>query len=94
MAKGALVGDIGSGHDGFPPTPIMAGSSTVKIDGRAVARRGDPLEPHDKPKHPKHPRTIKEGSKTVMIDGKPAARVGDAISCGGAIVGGSSVNIG
>ncbi|MEZ9178001.1 type VI secretion system PAAR protein [Vibrio kanaloae] len=94
MAKGALVGDIGSGHDGFPPTPIIAGSSTVKIDGRAVARQGDPLEPHDKPKHPKHPRAIKDGSKTVMIDGKPAARVGDAISCGGAIIGGSSVNIG
>ncbi|WGW01284.1 type VI secretion system PAAR protein [Vibrio sp. YMD68] len=94
MAKGALVGDIGSGHDGFPPTPIISGSSTVKIDGRAVARQGDPLEPHDKPKPPKHPRAIKEGSKTVIIDGKPAARVGDAISCGGIIVGGSSVNIG
>jgi uncharacterized Zn-binding protein involved in type VI secretion len=29
-----------------------------------------------------------------MIDGKPAARIGDAVSCGGVIAGGSSVNIG
>lgn len=94
MANGALVGDVGSEHDGYPPTPIISGSPTVKIDGRAVARLGDPLEPHDKPKHPKHSRAISAGSTTVMIDGKPAARVGDAISCGGVILGGSSVNIG
>ncbi len=94
MAKGALVGDLGSAHDGFPPTPIIAGASSVKIDGRAVARMGDPLVPHDKPKNPSHPRSIKEGSTTVMIEGKPAARVGDAISCGGVIEGGSTVNIG
>ncbi|RJX68616.1 type VI secretion system PAAR protein [Vibrio sinensis] len=94
MAKGALVGDVGSEHDGYPPTPIISGSPTVKIDGKAVARLGDPLEAHDKSKHPKHSRAISAGSKTVMIDGKSAARVGDAISCGGVIIGGSSVNIG
>ncbi|MFH0258797.1 type VI secretion system PAAR protein [Vibrio rumoiensis] len=94
MPKAALVGDLGSDHDGFPPTSITAGSSTVKIDGIPVARQGDPLAPHDKPKNPPHPRMIKGGSSTVMIDGKPAARVGDAVDCGGVIIGGSSVNIG
>ncbi len=94
MAQGALVGDMGSGHDGYPATAIISGSSTVKIDGKAVARQGDALAPHDKPKHPSHPRVIKEGSSTVNIEGLPAARVGDGVSCGGVIVGGSSVNIG
>ncbi len=94
MAHGALVGDVGSAHDGYPATPIISGSSTVKIDGKPVARKGDALAAHDKPHHPSHPRTIKEGSSTVMIDGLPAARVGDAVCCGGVIVGGSSVNIG
>lgn len=94
MPKGALLGDIGSDHDGFPPTPIIAGSPTVKIDGKPVARKGDPLAPHDKPKNPMHPRAIKEGSSSVNIDGLPAARVGDAVSCGGVIIGGCSVNIG
>nr|AKN40601.1 Uropathogenic specific protein [Vibrio sp. FF_307] len=39
-----------------------------------MARRGGPLKPHDKPKHPKHPRAIKEGSKTVMIDGSTSIK--------------------
>ncbi len=43
MAHGALVGDIGSAHDGYPATPIISGSSTVKIDGKPVARKGDAL---------------------------------------------------
>ena len=94
MPNAALIGDLGSDHDGFPATPIIAGSPTVKIDGKAVARQGDPLAPHDKPKNPTHPRMIKGGSSTVMIDGKPAARVGDAVECGCVINGGSSVNIG
>ncbi|SJN60083.1 PAAR motif protein [Vibrio ruber DSM 16370] len=95
MAKGAKVGDIGSDHDGFPPTPITSGSPTVKFDGIPAARVGDPLAAHDKPKHPPHPRTISSGSSTVMIDGKPAAMSGCSISCGGVVnVGGGTVNIG
>jgi uncharacterized Zn-binding protein involved in type VI secretion len=94
MGNGIVVGDIGSGHDGYPPTPVTSGSGTVKIDGKAVARLGDPLAPHDKPKHPMHGRSIAAGSSTVKIDGKPAARVGDSITCGGVLIGGSSVNVG
>jgi uncharacterized Zn-binding protein involved in type VI secretion len=92
--KAALVGDTGSEHDGFPPTKIIVGSPTVKIDGKSVARIGDPLEPHSKPNHPPHPRLIKTGSTSVMIDGKPAARVGDQVTCGGVIIGSSTVSIG
>ncbi|SIO96606.1 PAAR motif protein [Vibrio spartinae] len=95
MAQGAKVGDMGSDHDGFPPTPITSGSPTVKFDGIPAARVGDPLTAHDKPKHPPHPRTISSGSSTVMIDGKPAAMSGCSISCGGVVnVGGGTVNIG
>lgn len=94
MPKAALVSHIGTAHDGFPPTPITAGSSTVKIDGIPAVRKGDPLAPHSKPKHPPHGRAVNGGSGSVMIDGKPAARIGDAVSCGGVIAGGSSVNIG
>lgn len=94
MGNGIVVGDIGTEHDGFPPTPVTAGSGTVKFDGIPAARQGDPLEPHDKPKHPAHDRAISAGSSTVKIDGKPAARSGDAISCGGVLQGGSSVKIG
>jgi len=82
-----LVGDIGTDHDGFPPTSVTAGSSTVVMDGKPMARVGDPLAPHAKPKHPPHPRSIAEGSGTILIDGKPAALTGHAIDCGGVVIG-------
>lgn len=88
--KFVLVGDMGTDHDGFPPTPVTAGSGTVTMDGKPVARVGDPLEPHDKPNHPKHPRAIAQGSGTILIDGKPAALTGHAVDCGGVVIGSGS----
>ncbi|MFO7995091.1 MAG: type VI secretion system PAAR protein [Marinobacter sp.] len=88
--KLVLLGDIGTDHNGFPPTPVITGSATVFIDGKPVARLDDQLAAHSKPKHPPHPRTIAAGSPTVMIEGKPAALTGDAISCGGVVIGSSS----
>lgn len=89
-----LLGDLGTDHQGFPPTPVIAGSPDVLIDGKPVARVGDPLAPHAKPKHPPHPRAIAAGSATVLINGIPAAVTGGAISCGGVTIGSGSVVIG
>ncbi|MDX5375948.1 MAG: type VI secretion system PAAR protein, partial [Halomonas sp.] len=80
----------GTDHDGFPPTPVTAGSPTVLIDGKPAARLGDPLAPHSKPDSPPHPRAIAEGSGTILIDGKPAALTGHAVSCGGVVIGSAS----
>jgi len=92
--KVVLLGDIGTDHNGFPPTPVTAGSPDVLIDGKPVARVGDPLAPHSKPKHPPHPRAIASGSSTVLINGIPAAVTGSTISCGGVTIGSGSVVIG
>jgi uncharacterized Zn-binding protein involved in type VI secretion len=92
--KVVLLGDLGTDHEGFPPTPVVAGSPDVLIDGKPVARVGDPLAPHSKPKHPPHPRAIAAGSATVLINGIPAAVTGSAISCGGVTIGSGSVVIG
>jgi uncharacterized Zn-binding protein involved in type VI secretion len=89
-----LLGDPGMDHQGFPPTPVIAGSPDVLVDGKPVARLGDPLAPHSKPKHPPHPRTIAAGSSTVLINGKPAAVTGSAVSCGGVTIGSGTVVIG
>ncbi|OOE43447.1 3-deoxy-manno-octulosonate-8-phosphatase [Salinivibrio kushneri] len=94
MVKAVRVGDKGTDHDGFPPTPVTAGSPNVKIDGVPAARVGDPLMPHSKPKHPPHGRSIASGSSTVFINGKPAAITGGSVSCGGVTIGGGTVNIG
>jgi uncharacterized Zn-binding protein involved in type VI secretion len=92
--KAVKVGDIGTEHDGFHPTKVTAGSPNVFIDGKPAARVGDPLEPHDKPKHPKHSREIASGSSTVFINGKPAALTGGGVDCGGITIGSGTVNIG
>ncbi|AZT83658.1 type VI secretion system PAAR protein [Marinobacter sp. NP-4(2019)] len=92
--KIVLLGDQGTDHQGFPPTPVIAGSANVLVDGKPVARVGDPLAPHSKPKHPPHPRAIASGSATVLINGIPAAVTGGAITCGGITIGSGSVVIG
>ena len=83
------LGDIGSNHGAWHPSPVISASGNVKTNGRGAARVGDALAPHVKPKSPPHGRSIAAGSSTVFINGKAAARVGDAISCGGKIATGS-----
>lgn len=46
----ATIGDLGSAHGGFPATPILSGSVDVLVQGRGVARQGDSLLAHAKPK--------------------------------------------
>lgn len=70
--------------------PIKAGGS-VKINGQALARVGDPADCTGVGEIDK----IIGGSGSVMVDGKPAARKGDPMAHGGVIVqGDSSVVIG
>lgn len=92
--KAAKIGDIGTAHGGFPPTPIITGSQDIIIDYKPAARVGDSLTPHTKPKSSPHARTITTGSSTVFFNGKAAAITGSKVSCGGVIIGGSSVIIG
>lgn len=92
--KAATVGDIGTDHDGFPPTPIIEGSQDIIIDNKPAARVGDALAPHAKPGSPPHDRAITTGSNTVFFNYKAAALTGSEVGCGGVIIGGSSVIIG
>ena len=80
----ALLGDIGTDHEGFHPSPVIAASPDVFLDGKPVARQGDPLAPHDKPNNPPHPRSISGGVGSVLVNGKPAkasytVKLGDII---------------
>ncbi|MFB2861880.1 type VI secretion system PAAR protein [Aeromonas hydrophila] len=86
----ALLGDIGTDHDGFHPSPVIAASPDVFLDGKPVARQGDPLAPHDKPNNPPHPRSITGGVGSVLVNGKPIAVTGTAVGCGGVVIGSGS----
>ncbi|OSM98894.1 MULTISPECIES: PAAR domain-containing protein [Lonsdalea] len=88
MGNAVKLGDKDTGHGSHPPTAVIAGSSTVKVDGLSLARQGDPLASHG------HTRNISGGSSTVIADGKPVARNGDTVDCGGVLIGGGTVIIG
>ncbi|MGY4028409.1 type VI secretion system PAAR protein [Aeromonas rivuli] len=92
--KAATIGDIGTDHDGFAPSPIITGSPDIIIDNKPAARVGDKLAPHTKPGSSPHDRAITTGSSTVFFNGQPAALTGSEIGCGGLVIGGSSVFIG
>jgi uncharacterized Zn-binding protein involved in type VI secretion len=44
MGNAAKLNDIGTEHDGFHPTPIIAASPIVTIDGKPAARTDDPVD--------------------------------------------------
>lgn len=89
MPKIARVGDVSTGHDACPPVPITEGSPNVFINGKPVARVGDPFAVHSCKVHPPHIGHIASGSSNVFVNGKPVARVGDPVTCGGSIAQGS-----
>ncbi|MGL4959234.1 MAG: PAAR domain-containing protein, partial [Plesiomonas sp.] len=78
----------------FHPSPVIAASPDVFLDNKPVARRGDPLEPHDKPNHPPHPRSIATGVGSVLVNGKPIAVTGNTVDCGGVVIGSGSGLVG
>lgn len=90
MPDASRKGDIASGHGCFPPTPAIAGSPNVDIDGIPALRKGDAVAAHGCSKCAPHGRTVSGGSPSVFINGKPLARVGDAVGCGGSLSAGSS----
>lgn len=86
----ACVTDIDTGHDGYPPRPIIAGESGFTINGLDIAVVGSPLDHHNKPKGVNHNATVVSGNPRYTIHGKPIARIGDSVSCGGTIATGQS----
>lgn len=84
MKRGiACVGDMTSGHDGYPGTPIITGSNTMFCDGKAIACVGDICADHNKSKGHNHTPIITGGSSFFTVDGKPVAMVGSEASGGG-----------
>ena len=58
---------------------VISASSTMRYDGRFVARRGDKVSC---PKHDVKPNLIIEGDETTMDEGVPVARHGFRAMCG------------
>lgn len=76
----ACIGDMTSGHDGYPGTPIISGSDTLICNGKGVACTGDKCADHNKSHGHNHTPIITGGSSFFTIDGKPVAMVGSEVA--------------
>ena len=95
MPAAHRLGDVNTGHDACPPTPLSSASSNVITNGVGQGRLNDSYSPHGCPAHPPHSGVVASASSTVFVNGRGAARVGDSVSCGGsAAVGSGNVFIG
>jgi uncharacterized Zn-binding protein involved in type VI secretion len=90
MPEVARKGDLESGSCPIdpssmaPPLEIASGSENVFVEGKAVARTGDPysgVHVHFPFPHPTHGVSCGQGSDTVFVNGKSIFRKGDPTSC-------------
>lgn len=91
----ALVGDMSTGHGGFPPTAMKSSPvSKTEINGKkpGVVDPSCKFAEH-KLGRTTHPETIRyptAGSSKTTIEGYQIARIGDSLSDGDTIAQGSS----
>ena len=63
---------------------VITASTTMRYDGRFVARKGDEVSC---PKHPDvKPNVILDGDTSMTDDGVPIARHGDKATCGCSLI--------
>lgn len=79
-----------SGHDDYPPTNVIASSTTVFVNGKTVVLEGDKIIPHTNPSPETHDGVVIASTSKVFIQGKKVAMIGDKISCGDTIAQSSS----
>ncbi len=90
----AIIGDVTTGHDGYPPTEMISSPvSKTKVNGKkpGVVDPACRFATHTKGNsvHPETIRTPKKGSTKTKIEGYYIARIGDELNDGDIIAGGS-----
>lgn len=89
------IGDKTTGHDDWPPTECIEGSSNVFANGKPACIQGSHFAEHCDDDDNCHTPVAVGGSSSIFINGKPAIRIGDKLSCGDTIAEGSpDINIG
>ena len=81
--------DLESGHQCWPPVPVITGSSNVFVNSFAAVRGGGVNAIHVCGKKPPHADTCVKGSIRVRINMLGAMRIGDVLSFGAVMTEGS-----
>jgi uncharacterized Zn-binding protein involved in type VI secretion len=90
----AVIGDVTTGHAGYPPTPMISSPiEKTKFNGKkpGVVDPDCQFAPHSlgTSVHPSEIRTPKKGSSKTKIEGYYLARIGDELNDGDIIAAGS-----
>lgn len=88
MTGVAKIGSISTGHDRFPPRPIISGSNNVFINSVGASKIGDAWAVHcnDSSCHNCNQAT---GSSSVFVNGVGICCIGMSTGCGDSIATGS-----
>jgi len=89
MPQACRIQDICTGHDCFPPRPVVQCSATVYIEKRGSVNSSHMWSLHECDGDI-HPGFGAGGSGTVNINGVGAMRVGDSLDCGSSVMTGAS----
>lgn len=87
MPSATRIGDKTVGHCFFP-VPLLNGSPTVFVNGRAVGVIGGKYPPHTCGDST-HQGSLAKGSSTAFASGRAIGRIGDKLSCGDTVAQGS-----
>ena len=82
MSRGiSRLGDLCTGHGGYPPRQSIEASTDVFANKLGIVRVGDKFAIHCD-HHECHDGTQSDGSSSVYVNGKKVARIDDDIDCG------------
>ena len=89
MPGAVRLGDVCTGHDGYPSRPNTSASTNVYINNIGAHRVQDSWASHCKGP-PCHGSSLAAGSPNVYVNGRKLGRIGDAVACGSRCSTGSS----
>lgn len=92
MAAGSGISrikDIESGHQCWPPVPVITGSLNVFVNKKAALRVGDVTAVHVCGNNPPHTDKCVKGSTKIFCNKKAIMRIGDVLSFGAVMTQGS-----
>ena len=84
----AVLGSHTSGHNGYPSTVVVEGTTKLTINGKLV---GSHCKSHSKPKGGTHTPVIVSGASRVKVNGIEVAIVSSKTDCGDTIVDGDNL---
>lgn len=77
-----LLGDEGTGHDGYSPRPNAEGDDYMTVNGRIVHCEGHAWGEHCNSNGSCHTGVLERGSSYYTVNGAPVGRVSDPVDCG------------